>query len=242
MNNKFLIIAIILASTVVVTVILASFFMGFKTQNSFTITSVYPQSNSQNISLSPQISVSFSRPLIKNEIKSVSIIISPKVDNIISWGNTNDAITAKLKEALYPETGYLVTINYGGHSFSWSFKTQSPTIVPTPTITATPVQTQSNDSQDIPQQGLDDAVFSQSQVDFLNSHPWYDSLPPQNDRYYINFDASNNDFFVELYPVKNSSVSIDNQVDQLKSEVMQELKNLGVNTNSYQIEWITLPK
>lgn len=234
MNNKILTIAVIFTAILAIVVLIVSMFLNTKLSAPLTVNAVYPENGAQNISVSPQIRVTFSRQLTKTEEKAINLSISPSVQNNLSWENTNNSFSINLDETLLPQTNYLITVNYPGNSYSWGFKTQTLTITPTPT--------QNNTSTDVLEQGQDDAKFSQSQADFLNSHPWYDNLPPENDQYYINFDASKNDFFVLLYPKKQSSLSIDSQVAQLKTNVINELKSLGVNTSSYAIEWTIIPQ
>jgi hypothetical protein len=233
MNNKILIIAVILASIVAAAVIFASIFMEVKMQTSFAISSVSPQNESRNISLSPHIFIAFSRPLTETEKKTVSVTMFPQVDSIVSWEDINNSAVVNLKGALSPDVNYLITVNYGGRSFSWNFKTQNliPSFTPTP-----------SDDPLLDQQGQSDLKFAQSQEEFLKSHPWYDNLPPENDQYFINYDDTKNDFFVNLYPKINSSSTEGAQVSQFKKTVLQVLQSLGVNTSSYQIEWIIIPR
>jgi flagellar basal body-associated protein FliL len=231
MNNKILIISIIITVIVALAVLTISILLSNKPPTLFTIASVSPEPYSQNINLSPQIHITFSRQLTKNEEKTVSINISPSVKNSLIWENTDNSFALSLGENLLPQTDYLVTVNYPANSYSWRFRTQGPT--QEPTQETQPPQTE---------QGQADLRFSQGQQDFLKSHPWYNNLPPENDNYYINYDVGANDFYVDLYPTSNSSTPINTQIEQFKNEVINVLKSLGIDTSTYKIEWIIAPK
>jgi hypothetical protein len=238
MNNKFLFFAVVLAAIVALAVISYSIFIGIKAPSPFTIYSVYPQRDSLNVKLSSRIAIVFSRPLIEAEKTTVKINISPKTESTVFWENGNTSAAIKPLETLFPETGYIITVSYNNsQTFSWSFKTQKTVSIPSPTPTPF-----SEENSLLNQQGQSDLKFAQSQKQFLETHPWYNNLPPENNQYFINYDASKNDFFVILYPKKTSSLSIDNQVSQLKTNVLQALQTLGINTALYKIEWTIIPR
>ena len=230
MNNKLLIIAVITAGILAIFVFLFSIFLGIKTQSNFAISSVSPQNNSQNVSLSPNIFITFSRPLTTTEKNTIFVSISPKIENTILWGNTNNSVIIKLNKNLSSQTYYVIDVDYDKIAFSWTFKTQTQTT------------TQNNEPAETVQQGHNDAIFSRSEADFLSSHPWYNNLPPENDQYYINFDANKNDFFVNLYPKINSPITQDIQIAQFKNTVIQTLRSLDIDTSSYKFEWIIMPE
>lgn len=119
-------------------------------------------------------------------------------------------------------------------------KNNPPITKPSPSPTVQPIiipeQSQSE------KQGQADYQYNKATNDFYSSHPWYNKIPPKNNDYFIGYDASTNNFFVELYPKNSSSISIDNQVIQLKKDVIQTLNLIGVNTTFYKIDWLVSPQ
>jgi hypothetical protein len=94
-----------------------------------------------------------------------------------------------------------------------------PSPTPRPIKTITPQPTQEN-------QGELDFQYNQALVNFYQTHPWYNKIPPKNNDFFIGFNASTNSFFVELYPKANLSQKQDEQVTQLKNAVLGELKTI----------------
>lgn len=84
-------------------------------------------------------------------------------------------------------------------------------------------------SQQMQKQSEADYAFGQSEDKKYQQYPWYDQLPLQNDRYYIYFDLETKKFVGTLYT--------SNDQETIKSEVLNQLKNIGVDTSKYQIIW-----
>jgi hypothetical protein len=110
-------------------------------------------------------------------------------------------------------------------------------IPPAPTV----IQTNPTASP-ITLQGQVDYNYNQQVSAFYKTYPWYDQIPPRNKNYFIGFDSSTKSFFVELYPRTNSSLSISDQVSQLKNVVLRTLQAIGVKTSSYKIDWVVIPQ
>ncbi|HUD09918.1 MAG TPA: Ig-like domain-containing protein [Patescibacteria group bacterium] len=209
--------------------------------NNLTLISVSPQNGSVNVASSPNIILTFSRALTENERKTISVVIAPQVENALFWEKENDTAKIVLGKNLSFQTNYTITINYGVESFSWHFTT---TTAPVPSIT-TPAPNYASTSAEqvlLNQQAQEDSAFAKGQQDFLKAYPWYNNLPPVNDEYFIDFDFTSNQFIVELYPHINNSMSINDQINHFKNDVLVELQSIGVDISSYKIDWTIVPQ
>lgn len=117
---------------------------------------------------------------------------------------------------------------------------QSPSspIIPTPTF----FQTQIPPKNDLEKQTISDENFSSWVSSVKNSYPWYRNLPLQTEQYFLYFDLQKKGFIGKLYPKKNNVTSIDQQVANFKTIINNQLKNLGIDINLYQFEWIVEPE
>ncbi len=61
------------------------------------------------------------------------------------------------------------------------------------------------------------------------NYPWLEKLPLQNENYFIYFDTNEKKFFGQIYTQENQ--------DQLKTQAINALKALGIQTEQYEIVW-----
>lgn len=87
-----------------------------------------------------------------------------------------------------------------------------------------------------------DKKFSDWQKEIYKNYPWYDSLPLQEEKYFIYFDLDQKKFIAYLYPSKSSPESVDRQTNSLQREIMQRLASLGIETSKYLFQWSILPQ
>lgn len=102
------------------------------------------------------------------------------------------------------------------------FLNSSPNYNPYPEPTLT---------KDEQQQAQDDIETAKSEKEFLGARPWYNKIPPANDKYFIGYDQRNNEFFVDLYSKTPA------QEEEYKAEVLSALRSIGVDTTQYKISW-----
>ena len=240
--NKYLIIIglLVLGGFITLLVVLSLSQPKTNPQNNLKLISVSPKNGSLNAPSSPNISITLSRALTDDEKKTISTTISPKINNVVFWEGDNTTAKIILEKPLSPQTTYSITLNYVNQSFSWHFTTKG--VSPIPSIIVQPVASVSAEDVLANQQAQDDSIFAKGQQDFLNKYPWYNNLPPVNDNYFIDFDSTKNLFIVELYPKTSTSISVNDQVAQLKNAVLLELQSLGVNVPSYSVHWVIVPQ
>ncbi len=192
------------------------------------IKNVFPEPNHNNAGIFTDVYVDFSRPVDNTEKNNVSLLINPFVKTSYFWSNNNSRLNAKLEGGLEVDTAYILRLDYFNKKYSWGFTTAK-------------IENVSEEDQ-LKAQGILDNESNAQMDAFYKKYPWYDSLPPENDRYFVGFDAEKGLFFVDLYPLKNSPSSISEQVVVLKNEVLTELKRIGVSTSGYDFSWGVIPK
>lgn len=78
--------------------------------------------------------------------------------------------------------------------------------------------------------------------DVNTNYPWYKNLPLQTASYYVDFDTLKKVFLVDIYPSQASSLSVNDQINNLKTAVLNQMQGLGIDTSSYQIVWSITPE
>lgn len=91
-------------------------------------------------------------------------------------------------------------------------------------------------------QALSDKYYSEIQDTILKTYPWYNYFPIKGQNYFVYFDLDQKGFFALLYPQKSSSVTIDNQVNNLKEIITDRLRNIDTKTLTLPIEWEIKPE
>lgn len=82
-----------------------------------------------------------------------------------------------------------------------------------------------------------DKVFADKERRIKAEYPWIYNLPLQSDKYFVYFDLQNKVFIGLLYP------KTGNNVEQLKTIVMQELKLAKkIPVENFKFEWTINPK
>ncbi len=185
----------------------------------YNIKSVSPQVNSIN-NLFLEISVTFSRPLSDSEKKLVILSINPEVDGASVWSVDSTKIVYKNNVALAPNTKYTVLVNYRNQSYSWSFSTVLESAV--------------SEQDQMLIQGKNDNLLKNAMQDFYAKNPWYYQIPISTNDYFVGFNTPKNSFFVYLYLPKGYAQA---QYNALKTKVLTALANIGVKSNSFNIEW-----
>ncbi len=105
--------------------------------------------------------------------------------------------------------------------------TPTPVIINTRSMSVSP--TIISEDEQLRLQTEADKKFSEWQKDIYKNYPWYNSLPLQEDTYFVYFDLDKKIFIAELYR---------DTTGDLKIEIFEKLKNLGVDTEKYTFQWI----
>lgn len=108
---------------------------------------------------------------------------------------------------------------------------------PSPTLfTPTTVE------EELQQQTVADTNYTEAQNKILREYPWYNSLPLQAENYFVLFDLDKKSFRARIYPQKSSVTPIDNQVQNYKQEILEQLQQINIDMARYQIEWLIFPE
>lgn len=73
-------------------------------------------------------------------------------------------------------------------------------------------------------------------------YPWLNKLPLQTKNYYVYFDVDQKQFIARLYPKTASTVPIDQQVSDLKTEITTRLQSIIPDYTKYPIKWDIKPE
>lgn len=80
-----------------------------------------------------------------------------------------------------------------------------------------------------------DLNFGKWAQDVNRNYPWYNQLPIQTEKYYVYFDLDLKKFIGRLY-------ANGQQAENLKTEVMRRLSELGIDTSKYEFQWEIVPQ
>ncbi len=119
------------------------------------------------------------------------------------------------------------------------YRTQQAPPQPKPTPTSVvPIITSTNViPTQVQKQEQADINFSKYMGKSRAPYPWYNSLPLQTPTYFVYFDIPQNHFVGKIYSSSNNLSA--SQVNDIKQEAEQKLKNLEVNLQQYPIVWQT---
>lgn len=196
------------------------------TENS--IVSFLPKANATNVGSTTPIVVTFKNSLSIAEKKSIQVSLSPQIEIQGTFSSDGKTFTSTPVSPLSLGKNYTVTLLYLDKSYTWSFSTIS-----------TPTESLEEQMQ---KQTQSDQDFGQKQKAIQDQYPWINNFPIMTDEYFIFFDVDKKDFNATLYPSKQSSVSQDNQVAQLKEKAIDAIKSKGVQVENYTIEWSIEPR
>jgi hypothetical protein len=87
-----------------------------------------------------------------------------------------------------------------------------------------------------------DVDFAQWQEKTYQDYPWYNKLPLKEADFYVYFDLNKKRFVADLYPRTNSSSSIDQQNESMKSQILNKLQEYSINTSQFDFEWNSHPE
>lgn len=116
-----------------------------------------------------------------------------------------------------------------------SNKNNNNSLLPTPLPSISIIQnsptgsTQPTLSQKQSDQLQADYEFGQWQKNNNNNYPWLKNLPLQSNKFYVYFDLDQKKFIADIY--------VPNEQNNIKQEVLTQLKNLGIDMGKFEITW-----
>lgn len=115
---------------------------------------------------------------------------------------------------------------------------QSPQPVLTvPSASPTPIPSTLSTEEQIKLQEQADRDFAEQSKKINETYLWLNKLPLQSQRYYVYFDVEEKQFIAKLYPSSVSSNSVDQQIEDMKTEIKANLKELTPDYEKYTIRW-----
>lgn len=202
--------------------IVAGFYSLFSKSDQLLVLNVIPIDNAQSVGIYPTISVRFSRPLTADEQNNLTLESTPKIQGTISWESAQQ-LYLNVEQPLQQSEIYTLSVITESLRYSWQFTTVSRNNV-----------------------SFEDQVKVQSQSDqsygeyierIYDTYPWYNKLPLQTETYFVYFSTERKRFIAKLYADTTSQQSFPAQMASLKTEVLQRLRELGIDSDNYEIEW-----
>lgn len=192
------------------------------------VVSFLPKNNATNVGSTTPIVVIFKNPLSTAEKKSIQVSLSPQVEIQGTFSPDGKTFTSTPVSPLSLGKTYTVTLLYRDKPYTWSFSTIN---APTESL-----------EEQMQKQTQSDQDFGQKQKAIQDQYPWINNFPIMTDDYFIFFDVDKKYFDATLYPSKQSNVSQDDQVTQLKEKAMDAIRSKGVQLENYTIEWSIEPR
>jgi hypothetical protein len=192
------------------------------------ITATTPINQSINNSLFTVISVTFNHPINTVDQKQIQLSLSPYNKGIVSWSNANKTINYTPIDSLWSNTEYQINLNYFKNSLSWKF------------TTVLPENTTQQDQMKEQQQA--DNNYKAWEKQTYTTYPWLDNLPLQKDTYFVYFSLDKKAFIAKIYPKSSSSLSQDQQISTIETEIQENLTNIGIDINLYKFNWEINPE
>lgn len=208
-NFNFKILILLAISVIGIVFLIWTFFF-----NNLHVQLTSPIDGATNTAIDKPITVSFKKSLNPIQTKSLKIVVYPNFAYGASLSKDNKTLFINPNYQLESTTKYTIKLTAGLGSYSWSFTTGA------------------EPDSNILNQGESDSYFSSQEKKFNANFPWYDKFPHRTDDYFVGFDPQQNEFYADLYIVSRSE-------DEIKSEVLEYLKSVGVNTNNYNVSWTT---
>ncbi|OGK23683.1 hypothetical protein A3A46_02000 [Candidatus Roizmanbacteria bacterium RIFCSPLOWO2_01_FULL_37_13] len=126
---------------------------------------------------------------------------------------------------------FLVVVASVYYFLSRSKPPNEPPITPIPTIIIPTIQDLGPTlTQDEKEQLESDKEFGRWTKEIYDTYPWYDKLPLRTQKYFVYYDIYERKFIADIY--------LSGQQDAIKNEVLTQLKNIGINTNQYEVVWV----
>lgn len=192
------------------------------------ITKISPQPDSVNIGIYSPISAVFKKPVSNSEKNQAGISIIPTIKGKILWSSDNKEIKFIPDESFNPSSSYKVILSFSGMTQEWSFKTISSEKV--------------SEKDALINQTKADTETAEALQKFYSDFPWWNKFPIQTNSYFVYFNPERRVFVGLLYPKKSSPSSTEQQVGNMKTQIITTIKGFGVIIENYRIEWKIMPE
>jgi len=191
-----------------------------------TISTVSPLPNTVSKTLTSPLIITFTRPLTYQEKNDINVQVNPPFEFIQQWTN-NKSLTIKPKSILKEKTTYHVSVYFQSRpTYKWSFTTSS--------------LNQLNPEETAAIQGFIDPA-GQALEEAYEKRPWLRFFPIQTKNYSIDYLDSQKKIRVLMRIDITSPLSREEQIAQIKKEVPEKLKEIGVDLEKETVYYTFTP-
>lgn len=95
--------------------------------------------------------------------------------------------------------------------------------------------------EQIKQSNIDNPINNEDVVKMRQENPWLNLLPLETKNYVIMYDWQKKSLRIRIIVDAASSVSYEEQVTEIKNEVNQKLKDVGVDLNTFKLYYTFTP-
>ncbi len=202
------------------------FYLLFLWEKPIEIKTVYPENNAQINTLIPPIVINFKSSLRASQRDLIRFNFNPNINFSLSWPSGSQALITP-QPSLAEKTKYTISVVFKNQAiYQWSFST--------PTIEQT-----SSGEQDKLREFFDPA--GQALEKAFIERPWLKSLPVKEKTFVIDYLEDKQSFRVLMKIDITSSLSSEEQINQIKSVAPQKLKAIGVDLVKYKLYYTFTP-
>ena len=219
-KNKYLVIFFLLS------VIVALLFWILPKKKTIQVNTVSPLPNSLSSSLVEPITITFVEELTSREKENLRIEINPSLEFSQQWTD-NKTLNLTPKFVFKEKTTYSISIHFNQKLIShWSF--------------TTPDLSRVDPEEAAEIQGYLDPA-GEAMKEAHQERPWLEFLPLETKNYSVYYFASEQAIRVLMKIDVASTFSREEQILQIKSEVPEKLKEIGVDLNKEKIYYTFTP-
>ena len=222
-NTKYLFIALFI---IILNIITFMFFKKIPPSKKIKIETIYPSDNIQTNSLIQPIQITFKKDISAKQKSNLKIKTNPDHEFTILWPN-NHTLVLTPKTPYLEKSKYQISIFFQNQLiFSWYFRT------PKFEETSPEEQIKTGILIDPAGQALEEAY---------EKRPWLKFLPIQTKNYSIDYLDSKKKIRVLMKIDITSPLSREEQIAQIKREVPEKLKEIGVDLEKETVYYTFTP-
>lgn len=179
------------------------------------IATTTPTSHEENVLGTLPVTLVFQQELEEDRREKISVTIQPSAGLTARWAAANK-LQLTPAQPLQAGTSYIVSVSYEEDPiYTFSFRTAD--------ISSAQL------AEDIRQQAEGDELFAEGQKEWYQDNPWYGGLPIVISEYTIVYDFEKESFRIRITLGSGTS---DAQIETAKQEALNDLKQIGVDTNT----------
>jgi hypothetical protein len=176
-----------------------------------------------------EIKITFPQPVKSSDQKLISVGISPTIRGVYKWSGDGKELIFTPAQPYQDNTEYSLNVLYNGvEIFSQKIKTENTSPTPSQSL--------------MDNQLVADKDYANWSKSIFENYPWINQFPIQNSNYFVYFDTDKIRVIAKLYPKKSSNLTINQQVEQFKTEILQKMKDINQDTLNYPIDWTIIEK